>query len=306
MQSPPFSRRVSRRSLLVGAGAAAVLAACGGDGDGEQSTTVDPGPALADDTLWLQAGFADGLRLPSTLVAGRRERAPFVFFGGDGLPAVNGVPDGVEMTVTGPEGATEIIEVLRRDAGIPTPHYPLVFTPQTAGTHTIDVEVSGENQRVEFVVAEPDTVGLVAPGDPMRRVETPTVDDARGYDPICTRFDPCPYHEISLPEALDSGRPTALMISTPGFCQTAICGPVLELLIELDPDMNVIHGEVYTEPGRLGEVADFTELIGPIVSTFEMTFEPSFVVADADGIVRARLDYAFDRDEMSEALATVL
>ena len=37
-----------------------------------------------------------------------------------------------------------------------------------------------------------------------------------------------------------------------------------------------------------------------------MDFEPSFVVADADGIVTARLDYAFDRDEMAEALATAV
>ena len=304
MPTPPFRPVVSRRSFLVAAGAAAVVAACGGDsGDAAQP---GQGPALADDGLWLQAGFADGLRLPTTLQAGRPERAPFVFLSGDGLPAVNGVPDTVAMTVTAPDGTSQMIEVGRRDAGIPTPHYPLTFTPESAGTYMVDVEVSDENQRVEFVVAEPGTVGLVAPGDPMPRIDTPTVDDARGYDPICTRFEPCPFHQMSLTEALDSGRPTAFMISTPGFCQTAICGPVLELLIELDPaGVNVIHGEVYTEPDRISEVSDFTELIGPIVTTFQMDFEPSFVVADADGTVTARLDYTFDRDEIAEALATV-
>ena len=305
MPTPPFGRHLNRRSFIVSAAAAGVLAACGGS----EVTGPDPepgGPGL-EDTLWLQAGFADGLRVPTTLMAGRPERAPFVIFGSDGLPAVNGVPDAVDMTVTAPDGTSEVIEVVRRDAMIPTPHYPLVFTPEAAGTYTIEAEIGGESQLVEFVVAEPGIVSLVAPGDPMRSLDTPTFDDARGYDPICTRFEPCPFHEVNLADAVGSGRPTALLIATPGFCQTVICGPVVELLMELDPaDMNVIHGEVYTEPDRLGEVSDFTSLIGPIVTTFDMDFEPSFVVADADGIVTARLDYTFDRDEMEEALATVI
>ena len=155
-------------------------------------------------------------------------------------------------------------------------------------------------------MADPGAISLVAPGDPMPSIDTPTFDNPRGYDPICTRFEPCPFHEVNLADAVVSGRPTALLIATPGFCQTVICGPVVDLLMDLDPvGMNVIHGEVYTEPDRLGEVSDFTALIGPIVTTFEMDFEPSFVVADADGIVTARLDYTFDRDEMAEALATV-
>ena len=304
MPTPP-SGHLNRRSFIASAAAAGIVAACSG-GDSTPASPEPGGPGL-DDTLWLQAGFADGLRVPTTLVAGRQERAPFVIFGSDGLPAVNGVPDGVAMTVTAPDGTTEVVEVARRDAMIPTPHYPLVFTPDVAGTYAIEAEIGGESQRVEFVVAEPGTVSLVAPGDPMRTVDTPTFDDPRGYDPICTRFEPCPFHSVNLADAVPSGRPTALLVATPGFCQTVICGPVVELLMDLDPaDINVIHGEVYTEPDRLGEVNDFTELIGPIVTTFAMDFEPSFVVADADGIVTARLDYTFDRDEMEAALATAL
>lgn len=305
MPTPPFGRHLNRRSFLVSAAAAGVLAACSG-GEATPASPEPGGPGL-DDTLWLQAGFADGFRLPTTLVAGRPERAPFAIFGSDGLPAVNGVPEAIDMTLTAPDGSTEMIEVVRRDVMIPTPYYPLRFTPAVAGTYVVDTEIGGEAQRVEFMVAEPGDVALVAPGDAMRAVDTPTFDDPRGYDPICTRFEPCPFHEVNLSDAVVSGRPTALLIATPGFCQTVICGPVVELLMDLDPsEMNVIHGEVWTEPARLGEVNDLTELLGPIVTTFAMDFEPSFVVADADGTVTARLDYTFDRDEMAEALATAL
>ena len=65
------------------------------------------------------------------------------------------------------------------------------------------------------------------------RSDTPTFDDARGVDPICTRSpEPCPFHDRTLTDVVESGEPVALLISTPGFCQTAICGPVLELLME--------------------------------------------------------------------------
>ncbi len=306
MRPPPpalSAPAMDRRRFLLTAASAALLAACGSSGDDD---AIEPGGTISEGDLWLQAGFADGLRVPSTLEAGQSARAPFVFFGADGLPAVNDLPSAIDVSLTDPAGTTAQIVVDRHDEGIPTPYYPLIFEARQAGTHSIEVNVNGEPQRVEFAVAEPGTVGLVAPGDPMRPVDTATFADARGYDPVCTRFEPCPFHEVNLTDALVSGRPTALLVATPGFCQTAICGPVVELLIELDPsaDMNVVHAEVYTEPERLTEVSDFTTLLGPVVETYAMTFEPSLVVADASGTVTARLDYAFDLTEMEAALAT--
>ena len=53
------------------------------------------------------------------------------------------------------------------------------------------------------------------------------------------------------------------------------------------------------------ELGGFSELIGPIAEVYEMIFEPSFIVADADDVVTARLDFTFDRSEMAAALATV-
>ncbi len=294
---------IDRRRFLLTAVSAALLAACGGNDD---EPAIEPGGSSEEGELWLQAGFADGLRVPSTLEAGQVVRAPFVFFGPDGLPAVNNIPASIDVALTDPAGSVTELTVDRHGEGIPTPYYPLIFDSAQAGTHSIEVDVNSEPQMVEFVVAEAGSVGLVAPGNPMRPVDTPTVTDARGFDPICTRFEPCPYHEVNLTDALGSGRPTALLVATPGFCQTAICGPVVELLIQLDPsaDMNVVHAEVYTEPDRLTEVSDFTTLLGPVVETYSMTFEPSLVVADASGTVTARLDYAFDLTEMEAALAT--
>lgn len=307
MHTPPRSattQPMDRRAFLLAAASAAVAAACSsGDGGGG---AVAAGPEIEDDFMLMQAGFADGLRVPTTFAAGSPARAPFIFFGGDGLPAVNGIPASVDMLLTSPDGATQTYTALRHDAGIPTPHYPLEFTPAVTGSYFMEVEVRGETQRIEFLVAEPGEVGLVGPGDMLRPVDTPTFDNAHGYDPICTRFEPCPFHERNLTDVIGNGLPTALMIATPGFCRTSICGPVVELLIELNPsEMNVVHGEVFTEPDRLDEVSDFTTLVGPIVKTYEMDFEPSLIVADSSGVVTARLDFTFDVTEMEAALATV-
>lgn len=298
----PLSTPLPRRSFLVGAGSLALVSACGSNAD----PSVDAEVAAGGDTGgWLlQPGFADGFRVPPTLAAGGTERAPFVLYGSDGIPAVNDIPETIAGELTGPDGTAVAVTLTRHGAGVPVPYYPLRFDAPDAGVYVLQAEVGGEAQRTEFQVAEADSLNLIRVGDPLRPVDTPTFDDARGYDPICTRFDPCPFHEVNLADAIGNGQPTTLLIATPGFCQTAVCGPVVELLMDGQTAGNVIHAEVYTEPGRLGEVADFTTLVGPVVKTYGMDFEPSIVVADADGIVTARLDYTWDRDDLDAALTS--
>ncbi|MGE0307777.1 MAG: hypothetical protein AB7Q27_18680, partial [Acidimicrobiia bacterium] len=40
------------------------------------------------------------------------------------------------------------------------------------------------------------------------------------------------------------------LVGTPAFCQTGICGPVLDVMIDIAadyPDLQFIHAEVYTD-----------------------------------------------------------
>jgi hypothetical protein len=131
------------------------------------------------------------------------------------------------------------------------------------------------------------------------------VADARGVTPICTRADPCPLHATTEAEALQAGGPVVLMISTPAYCQTAVCGPVLDLVLEQVPSLpgaTFVHAEVYNDPTAGADPASAGTT--PAVDAFGLTFEPSLFVAGADGIVTARLDNVFDRVELAEALAT--
>src|SRR3546814_11078234 len=84
----------------------------------------------------------------------------------------------------------------------------------------------------------------VKPGDAIPAVATPPPTDARGVNPICTAEPACPLHDVSLADALGEGRPIALLVATPAFCQIAICGPVLDVLLEATgghPDVRPLH-----------------------------------------------------------------
>jgi hypothetical protein len=68
------------------------------------------------------------------------------------------------------------------------------------------------------------------------------------------------------------------------------------------PSIQVVHAEVYVEPNKkTSGVPKTTETIG----TYGLAYEPSLFVADAGGIVKARLDFTWDRDELEAALKSV-
>ena len=135
-------------------------------------------------------------------------------------------------------------------------------------------------------------------GDRLPPVETPTVADHRGVEPICTRQPPCPLHAQTLAEVVSTGRPVAYIIGTPAFCQTASCAPALNfLLAEHDrrgDSMPMVHAEVYTDT-----TATTTT---PAVNSYHLPFEPVLFVTDANGVIVERLDSIWDAAELSTAL----
>ena len=98
------------------------------------------------------------------------------------------------------------------------------------------------------------------------------------------------------------------VVATPAFCQTVICGPVLDLLVDLVPDfpdIAFIHAEVFTDPSQ-NETPPVIEDFAPVVRELGLPYEPVFYVVDGDGVVRDRLDYIFDSSDMRASLETVV
>ena len=103
--------------------------------------------------------------------------------------------------------------------------------------------------------------------------------------------------------------PTVLMVTTPGFCvQVDICGPSLDLLIDEAAQrddfagVNVIHAEVYAAPTD-EEVGELAPIMAELTTDDEaLWYEPVLFVADASGRITQRLDFAWDRTDLSAAL----
>ncbi len=305
MHSELQRRSIPRRAFLAGTGCIFLLSSCSKKQQDSSSKEIPIGEAQ-----FLQSGFADGFTMPSTLVAGEQQRAPFFLYGSNGLPVVNDLPAVLTGQLIPPTGSPQTVNLHRYSEGIPTPYFLLEFeiAENNKGICQLKVDINGAEQIVEFRVVGKSETNLIQIGENMRPVDTPTFKDPADFDPVCTRYEPCPFHEKSLSEAVSNNHPTVLMVSTPGFCQTSICGPVLELLIELpiDPDWNVIHAEVYTQPRKIAEGKDIQGLIAPVVRTYGMDFEPSLIVADSKNMVKARLDYAFDKSEIRKALGSIV
>lgn len=284
--------RDSARTLLGGSlvlGAAPIIAACGNSA----------GSSLPDDVQLVQ-------RFPQNLVAGA-VRLPISLASSGGLLTAGGsiaTPDELSAHVVRIDGGRNepIVEGLvarRHDANIATPYWPFRTEIVEPGFYRLVLE-GGPSDGAAFQVFARGEIGVPGIGDRLPFFDTPTFDDARGVDPVCTRLpDPCPLHGVTLRDALSLGTPVVLLIGTPAHCSTGTCAPALDALISAARNdrgsATFLHAEVYAD-------SDATT-VAPIVTELAMNYEPAVFVTDATGVVTARLDAVFDEVELASVLA---
>lgn len=156
---------------------------------------------------------------------------------------------------------------------------------------------------VPFNVAQESltpAVGADAPAE-----VTPTLDTAQLED-ITT--DPNPdarFYQTSLDAALGSGRPTVLVFSTPAFCETATCGPMLDTVkatADGFPDVNFIHVEVYENL----DAATRDELqLAPAVALWRLPSEPWTFIIDSAGMIASKYEGTITTEEITTTLANL-
>ena len=197
------------------------------------------------------------------------------------------------------EVINEDVSVDLHGVEIANPYYPFRTNIDKPGNYLLIVD-GGPQDGAAFSVLERDQVLLPKVGDMLPRFDTPTFDDARDVDPICTRLPkPCPFHELTLTEALQLKKPVAYLVGTPAHCSTGTCTPALNQLIGVARSLGdraaFVHAEVYTD--------DTATVVAPAVKAFAMTFEPALFIVDVNSKIIERLDAVFDTKEITEALA---
>lgn len=312
-RSVPFTDRLSRRGFLIGAAATGILAACGSDSTtdpalGSPDDIADPTDPPTDPPTDGTSGAATYTivqRFPQNVQEPGPVRLPMSLGTAQGQLVQDG-PDTLGAQVTDVDGAPlgERLSAVRRDVE-PGPYYDFRTEIDAPGVYYLVVD-GGPAQGAAFQIMEPGTVTVPGPGQPLPPFDTPTIDDARGVDPVCTRSpEPCPFHDVTLTEALESGaesgKGVVYLVGTPAFCQTGTCAPALESIIDLQSEYadryTFVHAEVYTDNTATSPA--------PAVDAAGLTYEPALFITDATGTVIERLDAVWNGAELAEVLDTL-
>lgn len=291
----PFPVYSRRRFLALSAslGLGAFVAACGGSSS--------------------SSGAIDGIsgtlqvvkRFPTTGLVPGSIRLPISLADTSGVLTTDGKVK-LPQTLTGKVIDTASGDVViasvsaeKHDANMATPYWPFIVDIQKVGVYLLILDAAPESE-MSFQVEEREYVLSPLVGDALPPFDTPTVDNKRGVDPICTSPQgTCPFHEVTLTEALQSGKPVVYLIGTPAYCKTGTCAPGLDALIALSKKIGdaavFVHADVYTD--KTATTA------APAVLAYKLAYEPLLYITDAKGVLVNRLDAVFDVNEMSSALA---
>lgn len=292
-----------RRSWrLVAALALAALVAAGcGNGDSAASTTISAGTeaTLPADAVAIGASSDIGLGSERLLVglgdsSGSRLGSPelevAITVYPEGSPDRAVTVDGTWMWIV--EGETGLY---RADVEFDRP-----------GIWMAEVTPDGAEplEPIAFEVQE-DTLAP-AIGEPAPAPPTPTLDEAP-IEELSSDPDPEPaFYQVSLDEAIGNGSTTVVVFSTPAFCVSAACGPLLDVVKEVapaHPDVQFVHVEVFTgltDPDFAPDAAHLAPAVGP--EWYNLPSEPWVFVVDGAGTVVARYEGVLDESELDAVL----
>lgn len=163
-------------------------------------------------------------------------------------------------------------------------------------------EVNPEHQIVNAGDPAPRTVNLL-PGTteaPPKAVDSRADDDGTLPDPEM--------HQLTVADAIATGKPTLVVVSTPVFCVSRFCGPITDsvqaLAVEFGDQANFVHIEVWKdfENNVLNQGA--AEWIYPDKSVDPS--EPWVFLIDGTGTVAQRWDNVANQAAVSAALSALL
>lgn len=328
----------------------ALAGACGGDDDAgtDGATATDeatPGDSPAYSGVVVTTMQAVGENRFSVGVIDNAENAPIG--GADVSLRFFKVLEGGQGELRGEAEAEEISmergyidEETGEFVGV-DPITVYIAYPEFDETGDWGVEISGTVDGNEigpitlaFKVLEADAVLSV--GDPAPKSRQAIASDVDDISEIDSMVPPDPMHDMTIEDAVTSGRPTVILFGTPAFCETLTCGPVMQTIMlplyeEYSEQANFVHVEPYfVEEARSGQglcaVPAFNvqlaragvpegpgmcpllpeEELEAVGESWNLTTEPVTFVVDGEGIIAGKFEAVTGLEEVERVLVTEL
>lgn len=176
----------------------------------------------------------------------------------------------------------------------------------------IDFPSDGE-WRIAALIKEGDEIGgtllpsasvgmfkkIPRPGSRAPLINTPTADDVGGdLAQITTRVPPDTQNKVNFADVLGK-KPIVLLFATPQFCQSRVCGPVVDVAEqakeESGGEVQFIHMEIFNDN-------DPNKSVRPQVRAYHLPTEPWLFTIDRNGIVRAAVEGAFGLELLEDSI----
>jgi len=214
-------------------------------------------------------------------------------------PAVGPFPASLESLVTKPEFRARTTSEDPGAAGV-VYSVPLDFPHDGDWRLAAILEEDGELKGAllpSVIVGEFKKVPKVGQKAPL--IHTPTAQDAHGdLSKITTRIPPDTQNKVDYADALGQ-EPIVLLFATPQFCQSRVCGPVVDVAEQAKHEFGdkaaFIHMEIYNEN-------DPAEGVRPQVRAFHLPSEPWLFTIDRNGVVKDAVEGAFGLKLMHQAV----
>ncbi len=140
------------------------------------------------------------------------------------------------------------------------------------------------------------------PGDKAPLIETPTAEDGGNLAELSTRVPPDTQNRVNYADVLGK-EPILLLFTTPKFCQSRVCGPVVDVAQQaqhhFEGKANFIHMEIYNEN-------DPSNGVRPQVRRFHLPTEPWLFAINREGVVSATIEGGFGTKLMDQTVEKVI
>ena len=321
-------------------GVALLAVGCSSAGSGSTSTGAETGirpattptgvPGVASPAADVDSGYQ--LLLAASDVAVEPTRLPFVVIGPDGAFVEGATVSVAFLRMLDAESAEFIQELpaVYRTLQTEEPHQhddgSVHVHLETRGVYVVDLvtfDTPGQwalQASVANVAGRSDTVHIGAMINVLATSFTPaigvqaprsaqrTARDVVRLEGISTRQPPIPaLYDRTVAEAIDTGRPVVVSFSTPEFCQSRLCGPVLEDVIQIMPEYQGRVEFIHIEPFDLDAIRSTQQFVlVPAAVEWGLPSEPWTFIIDSSGVVAAKFEGIVTAGELRTSLDALL